>query len=51
VDNLRNIYHKPLYKLPASSPADFIKARLIYLRLYPQKVNVQSEADIGKTLA
>jgi len=42
IDNLKNIYSKPLYKLPASSPADFMKALLIYLKNYPQRVDLQS---------
>jgi hypothetical protein len=43
VDNLKNIYRKPLYKLPASSPADFVKALMIYLKNYPQRLDVRPE--------
>lgn len=40
VEDLRRIYHKPLYKLPGSSPLEFIKALLIYAKNYSERVNL-----------
>jgi hypothetical protein len=40
VDHLRKIYRKPLYKVPASSLTDFIKALLIYVKNYSERVDV-----------
>jgi hypothetical protein len=42
VNDLKRVYHKPLYKLPASSPLDFAKALLIYAKNYSQRINAPS---------
>jgi len=38
VDDLAAIYHKPLYRAPRSSVLDFVKAVLIYLKNYSERV-------------
>jgi hypothetical protein len=40
VDDLKAIYHLPLYKIPRSSPIDFLKAVLIYLKNYSERLDV-----------
>jgi hypothetical protein len=42
VNDLKKVYHKPLYKLPASSPLDFAKALLIYAKNYSQRIDSDS---------
>jgi hypothetical protein len=44
VDDLAAIYHKPLYKVPRSSALDFVKAVLIYLKNYSERVTNRSAA-------
>lgn len=39
VDDLKAIYHKPLYKAPRSSPVDVCKAVMIYMKNYSQRVD------------
>ena len=39
VDDLKAIYHKPLYKAPRSSPVDVCKAVMIYMKNYGQRVD------------
>ena len=39
VDDLKAIYHKPLYKAPRSSPVDVCKAAMIYMKNYGQRVD------------
>jgi hypothetical protein len=43
VEDLKATYHKPLYKTPASSTKDFMKAVLIYLKNYSDRVDVAVE--------
>jgi hypothetical protein len=40
VEDLKAIYHLPLYKTPRSSPIDFVKAVLIYLKNYFQRFDL-----------
>lgn len=42
LNDLKKIYHKPLYKLPASSPIDLAKALLIYAKNYSQRIDAPS---------
>jgi hypothetical protein len=44
VDDLVAIYHKPLYKLPRSSAVDFVRAVLIYVKNYSERVTGRSPA-------
>jgi len=39
VDDLKAIYHKPLYKAPRSSWVDGCKAVMIYVKNYNQRVD------------
>lgn len=43
IEDLKHIYRKPLYRTPASSTRDFIKAVLIYLKNYSQRIDVAIE--------
>jgi hypothetical protein len=43
VEDLRSIYHKPLGRAPRSSVADIAKAALIYMKNYPERVDVAIE--------
>jgi hypothetical protein len=40
VEDLKAIYHLPLYKIPRSSPLDFVKAVLIYLKNYSERFDL-----------
>jgi len=40
VDDLKAIYHQPLYKTPRSSPIDYVKAVLIYLKNYSERFDL-----------
>jgi hypothetical protein len=41
LDSLRRVYRKPLYKLPSSSPLDFLKAFLIYVKNHSERIDVR----------
>jgi hypothetical protein len=40
VEDLKAIYHQPLYKTPRSSPIDYAKAVLIYLKNYSERYDL-----------
>jgi hypothetical protein len=40
VDDLRNVYTKPLYKAPRSPLSDYVKAALIYIKNYSERIDV-----------
>ena len=40
VDDLKAIYHLPLYKMPRNSPLDYLKAVLIYLKNYSERFDI-----------
>jgi hypothetical protein len=40
VEDLKAIYHLPLYEIPRSSPLDFVKAVLIYLKNYSERFDL-----------
>jgi len=40
VEDLKSVYYKPLYKTPRNSAFDFVKAALIYLKNYSQRIEV-----------
>lgn len=42
VEDLKAIYHKPLYKAPRSSPVDVCKAVMIYMKNYGQRVDAMA---------
>lgn len=44
VDDLKAIYHLPLYKIPRSSPIDYLKAILIYLKNYSERMDIAESA-------
>jgi hypothetical protein len=44
VEDLKRIYHKPLYKNPRSSWVDIAKAVLIYLKNHSERMNVPASA-------
>jgi Sulfotransferase family len=44
VDDLKAIYHQPLYKMPRSSPIDYLKAILIYLKNYSERMDIAESA-------
>jgi hypothetical protein len=44
VDDLRAIYHLPLYRIPRNSPIDFLKAVLIYLKNYSERLDIAEAA-------
>lgn len=43
LDDLKAVYHKPLYKIPGNSTVNFAKAVLKYLKNYSQRLHVPSE--------
>jgi hypothetical protein len=43
IEDLKHVYHKPLYKTPASSLRDFVKALLIYVKNYSERLDVATE--------
>jgi hypothetical protein len=43
VKDLAAVYNKPLYKAPRSSPIDFAKAVLIYLKNYSERFDLQEK--------
>jgi hypothetical protein len=43
IEDLKQVYHKPLYKTPASSLRDFIKALLIYVKNYSERLDVATQ--------
>ena len=47
IEDLKHIYRKPLYRTPASSTRDFIKAVLIYLKNYSQRIDVAIERKLA----
>jgi hypothetical protein len=44
VDDLKSIYHLPLYKMPRSSPIDYLKALLIYVKNYSERFDAVETA-------
>jgi hypothetical protein len=44
VDDLKAIYTLPLYKVPRSSPIDYFKAVLIYLKNYSERFDIAETA-------
>jgi hypothetical protein len=45
VDDLKAIYHKPLYKSPRNSLAKHVKAMLIYLKNYSERLDIVAERE------
>jgi hypothetical protein len=43
VDDLKAVYHKPLYKSPRNSWAKHVKAMLIYLKNYSERLDIAVE--------
>lgn len=41
VDDLKSVYHKPLYKTPGNSLLDYVTAILIYWKNYSERINMQ----------
>jgi hypothetical protein len=44
VEDLKAIYHLPLYKIPRSSPIDYLKAVLIYWKNYSERMDIAESA-------
>jgi hypothetical protein len=40
VEDLKSVYHKPLYKTPGNSLFDFLEAVLIYWKNYSERINM-----------
>lgn len=40
VEDLKAVYHKPLYKTPRSSAVNYVKAALIYIKNYSGRVDL-----------
>jgi hypothetical protein len=49
VEDLMAIYHSPLYKVPRSSPMDYIKAGLIYAKNYRERLDRVSDKRVLQT--
>jgi hypothetical protein len=45
VDDLKAIYHKPLYKNPRNSVTKHVKAMLIYLKNYNERLDIVAERE------
>jgi hypothetical protein len=45
VDDLQDVYTKPLYKAPRSTVSDYVKALLIYIKNYSERINVSVRQD------
>jgi hypothetical protein len=48
VEDLRLVYHKPLYKSPGNSVLDCVKAVLIYLKNYSQRIDILTSQRASK---
>lgn len=44
IDDLKSIYRLPLYKMPRSSPIDYVKAAVIYLKNYSERFDIVETA-------
>ena len=45
VEDLKAVYHKPLYKSPRNSLAKHVKAMLIYLKNYSERLDIVTERE------
>jgi hypothetical protein len=51
VEDLKSVYHKPLYKTPGNSAFDFVKAVLIYLKNYSHRAEVLTSRKTSDRVA
>jgi hypothetical protein len=51
VDDLKSVYHKPLYKAPGNSLFDYVKAMLIYWKNYSERIDMLTGRKAGAKVA
>jgi len=45
VEDLKSVYHKPLYENPRASYKNYVKAALIYLKNYSERVDARAKTE------